>query len=96
MKSEPPATARTEPAFVAEPREDEHQEKHGRSLQTFVWWPAAMALLYTLSFGPVDHFLGVGSPAVNASYAPRLWAYRHVPPFRVVFDSYMGLWDKRW
>ena len=67
-----------------------------RGLGVFVIWPLAALLFYVLSFGPVDWFFGVGPPAVRVTYAPLLWTYKHLPPFRVAFDAYVGLWDKHW
>lgn len=46
--------------------------------------------------GAGDRFIGVGTPGLGAFYAPVIWVYKHAPPFRLVLDKYMGVWDKNW
>lgn len=81
---------------MEEQNDNSSEQKHGHSYWGFVLWPAALLLLYVLSFAPVNWLFGGGPPAVRTIYAPLLWTYKNVAPFRTVFDMYMGLWDRHW
>lgn len=82
-----------EPTRATEPTTPPSKETGGASLLTYVSWVVVVLLVYVLSFGPVYRVFGA-APAVGVTYAPVLWAYEWVPPFRPVLDRYMALWRK--
>jgi hypothetical protein len=89
-----------ESAPMEKPNEVDAEPKHTASFWRFILWPAAVLVLYVLSFGPFDHFFGAASPKVELLlrlfYTPLSLAYHHVPPFQRAFDVYMSWWDKHW
>lgn len=58
--------------------------------------PLTLLLVYVLSFGPVDKFVGRDGKVVRTFYAPLLWLDDNFEWFHKAYGLYMQFWDKHW
>jgi hypothetical protein len=76
--------------------EPDADRKHTPSFWGFTLWPAVVLMLYVLSYGPVDLFLGTESTPLRQFYSPIGWACLNVPGFSIAFNLYMCCWEPGW